>query len=723
MMTNKALLRQIKQGLALDDAQRLPQLLARLQACVQHEPELAALVQRLPDLLQLVSASYEQFDRELLLRSRSLELSSQELTQLNERLAQSERMFRSLIANLPGCVHRSAPDPKAAVLLISKGIERLSGHAAECFMQGELSLLDIVVDADRPSVTRALCEAINARRGYEIEFRIQHKDGLERWVHAKGQGVLDEKTGALLHFDGLMLDISEMKALSDKLLHAKEAAEAANRMKSAFLANMSHEVRTPLNGILGMTELLLDTPLDDEQTEYLQLARSSARALMVIVDDLLDLARIEGGRMQIETHPFSLRQQLEVCLKPLMVEARNKGLTLTTTVQADVPDARLGDPVRFGQILTNIVGNAIKFTETGQVQVHVSGAGQQLQCAVRDTGIGIAPDKQAFIFEEFNQVDASSTRRYGGAGLGLPISARLARLMGGTLTVQSALGQGSTFTVIVPMSINHEEAARAQLEVSKAQRHKDESPPSAQRLHVLLAEDNEINQKLAARMLEKLGHHVTVASDGQEAMEASAQVAFDLILMDMQMPRVSGLEATRAIRQREAQLGGHVPIVAMTANAMAADREACLDAGMDGYLSKPVDRASLVAEIERVLGAQSAPSAPLAATPPDLRAILESVGGDEDLLREVARLLRRDGPTRLSEMEHAVAAGDTQTLMFAAHSLKGVASGIAAKALQAAAQDLEHAAKAKDLEAAQHALPRVRQALEQVDIALEPWAQ
>ncbi len=857
MVFNKALLRQLQRGLGVEDADRISEVLAQLEACTQGHPELTQFVRRIPTFLEAVASSYDQFDRELLLCGRSLELSSAELIQINKRLAESERMFRSLIANLPGCVHRSSPDPRGSMLLVSKGIEDLCGYCAADFMRGDVTLLDVVVEEDRAAVMQGLEAAARARSGYELEYRIEHKDGSIHWVHAKGEGVFDRE-GNLLHFDGLILDnttakraqseiaktraqlvsaiealevgfamydennrlvicnqkfrdlyapvasclqpgvayddvmraiyrscvegvdrsldeeawlalclerrchrgqhemqlgslwvrvddtctaegltvclrtdITAMKTLAANLMQAKEAAEAANRMKSAFLANMSHEIRTPMNGVIGMTDLLLDTPLNPEQTEYLELVRSSAKGLMVIVDDLLDLARIEAGRLVLEEHPFSLRQQIDVCLRPMMLTAQNKGLAFSDVIDPQVVDHRLGDPVRMGQILTNVVSNAIKFTEVGEVNVRVSADGpDQLVFVVRDTGIGIAPEKQALIFEEFNQVDVSATRRFGGAGLGLSISARLSGLMGGSIAVESELGRGSTFRITLQMREQNDPTKEPTPSFLAPTR---ERHAQGQRvLQVLLAEDNEVNQKLATRLLQKLGHEITTVRDGVEAVEHCAQLNFDLVLMDMQMPRMGGTDATRAIRAQEKNRGGHVPIIAMTANAMPADRDECLASGMDGYISKPIDRTRLVAEMDRVLGLQSTNKVGIAASRadasppsehnPDAQRIVLSFQGDEALLREVARLLLRDCPQRLRDMAAAMASDDMQALLFAAHSLKGTAGSIAAADLQRTARDMELAAKEHNLGAAQQLLTQLQLQIQQMEKVLEPWA-
>ena len=567
-------------------------------------------------------------------------------------------------------------------------------------------------DRWHPEDRARLFDAVGAHlrgeaREVNLESRLIHKDGSYRWRLNRGVA-LRNSAGAPVRLIGTSVDITDRKLLEEELIRAKEAAEAGNKAKDAFLANVSHEIRTPMNAIIGMTELVLEMPLPDEQRQWLMTAKSAADNLLFIIEDLLDFSKIEAGKVELNAAEFSLRAAFYDALRALEVGARRKGLSLTGSVDPAVPDALVGDAGRLRQVLINLVENAIKFTADGRVrvEVEVSRAGEtereiELCFLVHDTGIGIPRDKQALIFQAFAQQDMSTTRQYGGTGLGLTIAARLAALMAGAITVSSVLGQGSTFTLTARFgrvtSEPHEPSPhplggrRTPLRAERAEHH------SRRALRVLIAEDNEFNAQLIRQLLERRGHQPTVATDGNEALALATRGRFDLMLLDLHMPGLDGFSVIERIRTRERAQAGepaasneHLQVIALTARSRKEDRDRCLQAGMDDFLAKPIHAAALWAAVDRV-SAFLRETMPAARHLLDSRVLLAACGGDAQILERIAIALRAHLPAELQRAEQCFAAADTVALREAAHRVFGMVSAVSSQAGELASQ-LEDAA-------------------------------
>ena len=646
---NRLLERQIKRMLGIDPAD-WPEVAARLAASnrggAEDDARIAALLAGLPTLLERVSDTYDQQERDLALIRRSLELSSAELTESNRKLREEALSSAKALEALRGAFEillrdtdGDAGGPRAGladmaeqVAALTRERERMRAALAKSEERFELAMRgandglwdydvrngtvyysprwkemigyredeighgleewsDRVHPKDLEQAQEALRQSLEGTDSqFETTFRFRHKQGRYLWILSRGLVVRDDR-GRAVRMVGTHADISARKAAESALIQAKEEAVRANRMKSEFLANMSHEIRTPMNGVLGTLDLALGTQLDKTQRDYLQMAHVSAESLLAILNDILDFSKIEAGRLDIHHNDFSLQELLTQVTDLLRPRCQEKGLGLELEQDPATPRHVSGDEVRLRQVLMNLLGNAIKFTASGRITLRVWPASAGIWFAVRDTGIGIAKDKQAAVFEAFTQADGSITRRFGGTGLGLSISSQLVRLMGGDMLLESEPGRGSEFSFLLPLKAAAAPADRA----DRATEHR-----TLPGMRVLLAEDNPVNQLVTEAMLQWAGHRVTIADNGQEALERLERESFDVVLMDMQMPVLDGLEATRAIRERELARGRpRLPIVALTANAYDSDRDLCLQAGMDDYLSKPLKRDDLLAAIAR----------------------------------------------------------------------------------------------------------------------------
>ncbi|MCH8349810.1 MAG: response regulator [Chloroflexi bacterium] len=496
------------------------------------------------------------------------------------------------------------------------------------------------------------------------------------------------------HIDTHVLESSirysiERKRLEYETNAAREAALEAKRTTSEFLANMSHEIRTPLNTMIGATSLLMDSPLTSTQQEWMDMVHSSGESLLTLINDILDLSRIEAGRLPIEPIPFNLESVVHEVQEIVAVKAEEKGLQLIVTYPSEVPRSLVGDPGRIRQVLTNLVSNAIKFTHEGRVVMKVESEGPvteeaHIRMSVEDTGIGIAQDKLEHIFEKFTQAHSESDHQYGGTGLGLAICNQLVELMGGTIEVTSRLGQGSVFRFRLTLPVHAEEPTPeiSTEEISEVVARASRRIVNAR---VLVVEDNVFNQKIATEMLRKLGCRVDMAGNGREAVDMVQTFPYDLVFMDCQMPEMDGYEATAEIRRTE-ETGAHIPIIAMTANAMQGDRERCLEAGMDDYVSKPVRMEYLT----EVLSQYPRTAAPVQEPPAIDKEVFSNLWGILGAhAPELTRSFIDETSTLLSDMKQALDRGDWDGLLKAAHTLKGSSVTIGANRLAEICQQLQ----------------------------------
>jgi PAS domain S-box-containing protein len=616
-----------------------------------------------------------------------------------------------------------ATDDSGFIRVFNAGAEQMLGYRAS-----EIVGIHTPEKFHDPAECAARAEQLTRERGRPVtgsavfvEYARDHPFEQRQWTYVRKDGsrltvdlivtAVRDTNGRISGFLGLATDITarkrleaELRSKHEKLEEQTRRAEDANHAKSQFLAAMSHEIRTPMNAILGMADLLCETSLDAEQREYVELFQRAGNNLLALINDILDLSKIESGRFELETVPFVLDDLVDQTIELMEPRAREKGIALTVERASNLPASLAGDPLRLRQVLVNLLGNAVKFTNSGEIALAISrddpGAPGRLTFAITDTGIGIPQHQIARIFDDFTQGDASTSRHFGGTGLGLAISNRLVELMGGAFTVTSEVGVGSTFTFTAMFEVIGEDAGRRERDDPHGHRAApaiDEPRPLA----ILVAEDYADNRVLIQAYLKGSPHHVEFAEDGRRAIDLFAQRPFDLVLMDIQMPGIDGLEATRAIRRMEESRPLRASILALSANARPSDIQQSREAGCDGHLSKPISKRALLAVIHNcaVVKAGAVLDAAIAAM--DAAHVSD---GLEELRLEYLDARRRE----IAELQRLVRANDMERVRVIGHNLAGSGSSYGLDTLSDIGRALENAALAKDADEVRHRVATLR---------------
>lgn len=614
--------------------------------------------------------------------------------EMEDALRESEAKFRSFISNIPGMAYRCLNEPDWPMVFISEAVQQLTGHGAEEFTQPNAQVT--FGSLCHPDDVERIAKEVADNKQFTIEYRIITKSGDVRWVTEHGVHVLDDD-GNTVYLDGFISDITTRREMEEELKAAKERAEQAAAARTNFLANMSHEIRTPMNAIIGFSDLMLAEEMPPEQHGHLTTVNRSARSLLHLLNDILDSAKLDKGKLDLDYRDFIIREEIDTVISTFWLEAKRKNISLEVNVEEDVCEAYHGVPERIRQVLNNLIGNAVKFTGDGSVAVEVSTDASDVFFKINDSGIGMNDEQVNRVFDAFAQADASMSRKYGGTGLGTTISKQLVELMGGKICAQSELGVGSTFIFRLPLTpAVPPEAEEAGEPV--------ELPP----MKILIVDDIAQNIDLLSLLLTRSGHSVVVARDGKDALEKMKTPGIELVLMDLQMPILDGLEASMQRRKYEEQHNlPRLPIIALTASVLVQDRHAASDAGMEGFANKPIDYPLLTREMARVLGKE------VNDTATTLRAVEKStrkstnvvdvtravsMWGDAETHRNEVVKFTKINESKIAEMTAAIMQNDAPRTATLAHGIKGVSGNLSLGPLMAVCRDIEKQANKGELD-------------------------